>query len=254
MKSVVAIVSLSMVMFCADAAAASTAATNATKATPSARAQAMLKRMNFTEKIDLLHGWQTDYVGHTPANTRLGIPPLVLNDGPQGFRVGNKPGVQGTSTQWPSGLTAAATWDRDALKKWGTSMGLEFRNKGANVQLGPGVCVARIPNCGRNFEYLSGEDPFLGNQLIQPAVQGIQSQGVIANAKHYIDNSQETDRTTVSEVIDERTRFELYEPPFAGAVDGGVLSPSRFRRTLFHRLSALHCTPTSSYGPGPHSC
>ena len=58
------------------------------------------------------------------------------------------------------------------------------------VQLGPGVCVARIPRNGRNFEYLSGEDPFLGYALVQPAVVGIQSQGVIANVKHYVNNNQ----------------------------------------------------------------
>ena len=47
---------------------------------------------------------------------------------------------------------------------------------GSNVQLGPGVCLARVPVNGRNFEYLSGEDPFLGYVLVQPTVRGIQSQ------------------------------------------------------------------------------
>ena len=56
----------------------------------------------------------------------------------------------------------------------------------ANVQLGPGLCVARVPRNGRNFEYLSGEDPFLGYTLVQPVIKGIQGQGVIANAKHYM--------------------------------------------------------------------
>lgn len=58
------------------------------------------------------------------------------------------------------------------------------------MQLGPGVCVARVPMNGRNFEYLSGEDPFLGYTLVQPVIQGIQSQGVIANVKHFIGNNQ----------------------------------------------------------------
>ena len=71
----------------------------------------------------------------------------------------------------------------DAMAKWGEAMGGEFFGKGANVQLGPGVCVARVPKCGRNFEYLSGEDPYLGYELVQPVVQGIQSRGVIANGE-----------------------------------------------------------------------
>jgi beta-glucosidase len=65
--------------------------------------------------------------------------------------------------------------------------------------------VNRVPTGGRNFEYLSGEDPYLGYILSQEAVKGIQDQKVIANAKHFVDNSQETDRRTISEEIDERT-------------------------------------------------
>ncbi len=65
-------------------------------------------------------------------------------------------------------------------------MGEEFAGKGANVQFGPGANVARIANGGRSFEYLSGEDPYLGYVLVQPVVRGIQSQGVIANVKHYV--------------------------------------------------------------------
>ena len=61
------------------------------------------------------------------------------------------------------------------------------------MQLGPGLCVARVPRNGRNFEYLSGEDPFLGYTLVQDVVTGIQDKGVIANAKHYVNNNQETD-------------------------------------------------------------
>eukprot|EP01046_Picozoa_sp_COSAG06_P001132 COSAG06_NODE_34_length_31045_cov_28.806469_17_plen_311_part_00 len=86
-------------------------------------------------------------------------------------------GRAGTSTAFPSGLAMAATWDRDLMRKWGAAMGTEFRGKGANVQLGPGICLARVPNNGRNFEYASGEDPFLGYTMIQPAVAGIQGAG-----------------------------------------------------------------------------
>lgn len=101
-------------------------------------------------------------------------------------------------------------------------MGTEFYNKGADVQLGPGVNVARVPVNGRNFEYLSGEDPYLGYVLVQGAVNGIQDQGVMANAKHYVDNSQELERFTVSEHIDERTQHEIYYPPFEGTIEAGV--------------------------------
>ena len=80
----------------------------------------------------MLHGGkqpgQAGYVGNTPPIERLGIPPLNLNDGPQGFRSGG-------TTCWPSGLTVATTWDMQAMRDWGEAMGGEFFGKGANVQL-----------------------------------------------------------------------------------------------------------------------
>ena len=142
-----------------------------------------------------------------------------MNDGPQGFRDNEHPG---STTAWPCSLAIAATFDAEAAREWGAAMGAEFHGKGANVQLGPGMCLARIPRNGRNFEYLSGEDPHLGAVLVPPVVRGIQAQGVIANAKHWVNNNQESARTSVSEVVDERTQFELYYPPFEAAVEAGV--------------------------------
>lgn len=101
-------------------------------------------------------------------------------------------------------------------------MGEEFFAKGAAVQLGPGMNVARVPYGGRNFEYISGEDPIVGRELVGEAVKGIQSAGVMATAKHFADNSQETNRYSVSENLDERTQYEMYYPPFQAAVDAGV--------------------------------
>ena len=75
---------------------------------------------------------------------------------------------------------------------------------------------------GRNFEYISGEDPYLGWAMVQPLVAGIQSNNVVANAKHWVMNNQESNRHGDTAVVDERTRFELYYPPFAGAVQAGV--------------------------------
>ena len=191
-----------------------------TQLSASARAQLLLSAMNQTEKDSLLFGVPGNYTGNTLPNLRLGVPPLNMNDGPQGFRAN----VDGTSTQFPCGLAIAATFSPQVAFLWGATMGQEFVGKGANVQLGPGLNLERVPNDGRNFEYLSGEDPALGYALAFATVQGIQSAGVMANAKHYINNNQETNRTLVSANLDERTRMELYAQPFWGAVDGGVLS------------------------------
>ena len=124
---------------------------------PRVRAQKLLEVMNFTEKTLMLHGKDSEndamgfYIGLVEtASERLGMPWLRLNDGPQGFNeYGKHPG---TATQWPSGLTIGATFDREMARLWGTSMGEEFSGKGANIQLGPGLCIARLPKDGRNFE------------------------------------------------------------------------------------------------------
>jgi beta-glucosidase len=121
-------------------------------------------------------------------------------------------------------MTIAASWDVDIASRWAIAMAEEFAGKGANMALGPGIGIARVPTAGRNFEYLCGEDPILGAKLVQPVVKGFQENGIMANAKHYINNEIETERMEVSANVDERTRFELYYPPFQAAVEAGVLS------------------------------
>ena len=206
----------------------------ASAATESPRVAGLVSNMTDDEKFSMLHGHQICgqlglkcYTGKVAGIPRLGIPDINMNDGPQGFR---DPSFKGSTTCWPSGLAVAATWDPDAASAWGTAIGKEFRGKGANVALGPGLNVARFPRGGRNFEYLSGEDPTLGATLAAAAVSGIQSNGVIANAKHFIFNNQEHDRGSTppyetsgySAVVDERTKWEIYMPPFAATVKAGV--------------------------------
>ena len=184
---------------------------------PATRAQKLVANMDLEAKLNLFHGSCKGYTGNVCGNNEYGIPTIKMEDGPQGFR-----GIDGTSTAWPSGLTIGATFDEVAAQTWGSTMGVEFYNKGANVQLGPGLCLARVPRNGRNFEYISGEDPYLGYTMVGPVIRGIQSSGVIANAKHWVNNNQETNRHGVVEDVDERTQFEMYYPPFQGAVDNGV--------------------------------
>jgi beta-glucosidase len=192
---------------------------------PRVRATALLREMSLEEKVAMLHGPASgsccecdekegplcNYTGNIAPNSRLGIPQIKMNDGPQGFRDNKHPG---TSTSWPSAMTVAASWDEELALAYGAAMGKEFAGKGANVQLGPGVCVARVPQNGRNFEYISGEDPFLGYTLVQPLVRGIQSQGVIANAKHYALNNQETNRSLPALLVSSfQTELPTYISP-----------------------------------------
>ena len=180
----------------------------------------LVSNMTDVEKFTMLGGFIDIYAGNIRGVPRLDIPDILMSDGPQGFRGG----ILGSSTQWPCTLNIASSWDRDFALHFGSAMGQEFRDKGANVQLGPGICIARVPRNGRNFEYISGEDPYLGSVLVKPIIKGIQSQGVMANAKHWVNNNQEINRMSVSVSVTERTQWEIYYPPFQAAVEAGVLS------------------------------
>ena len=185
---------------------------------PDAAAKQLLGAMTLDEKITMLHGtepgWFTYYFtsGHVPANPRLCIPDLVLNDASNG--VGSP---QLRVTAYPVGIAQAASWDGDLQREFGRALGNEAWHKGVNVQLAPGVNIARVPMNGRNFEY-AGEDPYLAGHTAAAVIQGIQSQHVVATIKHYALNNQETDRMTDSSDADERTMEEIYLPAFEAAV------------------------------------
>jgi len=119
-------------------------------------------------------------------------------------------------------LAIASTWDEALTAEVAAAIGREFRGKGANMLLGPGINVNRVARGGRNFEYLSGEDPYLGARLARRYVEAVQGEGVIAVAKHFAFNEQETNRLTESSEVDVRTAWELYYPPFEAAVQAGV--------------------------------
>lgn len=184
---------------------------------PEQRAGLLLGAMTLDEKIAMVHGDSPHgYVGRVPENTRLGIPALILQDGPAGAAGGLT-----SVTAFPDPITVAASWDIDLMQRYGAAMAEEERDKGVNVQLGPMMNMDRVPLAGRNFEGY-GEDPYLAGQMAAATVRGIQSRGVIATAKHYINNDQEFQRTTISAEIDSRTLHELYLPPFTAAVKAGV--------------------------------
>ena len=190
-----------------------------TSLSPEQRARLLLAAMTLDEKAAMVYGSNIGgggYVGHVPGIPRLGIPALNLQDGPAGVAGGAL-----SVTAFPSPLTVAASWDTTLMEQYGVAMAEEERAKGANVQLGPMMNIDRVPVAGRNFEGY-GEDPYLSAQMAAATVRGIQSTGVIATAKHFIDNEQEVQRTAISSEIDIRTQHEIYLPPFKASVQAGV--------------------------------
>lgn len=172
------------------------------------RVASILSQMALEEKIDYLGGINDYYLRAIP---RLGLPELRTSDGPLGIR------NYGASTAYPAGIALAATWDPELASRVGSSLGKDARARGVHFFLGPGMNIYRAPMCGRNFEYF-GEDPYLASRMAVAVIKGVQGQGVIATAKHFVGNNQEFDRYNISSDIDERTLREIYLPAFEASV------------------------------------
>jgi beta-glucosidase len=180
--------------------------------------QSILSQMTLEEKAALCTGassWTT-----TPVD-RLGIPEMVVSDGPHGVRRVTDLHSLGAkslpATCFPTASSLASTWDVNLLRQMGAALAEEAIALNVDVLLGPGNNMKRSPLGGRNFEYFS-EDPYLAGELAASLINGIQEKGVGTSLKHYAANNQEFERFSISAEVDERTLREIYLPAFEKAV------------------------------------
>ena len=176
----------------------------------------LISQMTLEEKCGLLSG--LDF-WHTKPVERLGVPAVMVSDGPHGLRKqdegGDHLGMNDSiaAVCMPAACATAASFDRELIRRSGEAIGKSAQHEGVSVVLGPAVNIKRSPLCGRNFEYFS-EDPYLTGQMASAFIQGVQSQNVGTSIKHFAANSQEHRRMSSSSNADQRTLREIYFPGF----------------------------------------
>lgn len=185
----------------------------------------ILAGLGVEEKISLLVGAGFSRIvpgaaGETRSIARLGIPGIVLCDGPAGVRI--HPLRLGDArkyyvTSFPNEILLASSWNLDLVRSVGKAIGEEARFFGVDVMLAPGLNMHRLPIGGRVFEYFS-EDPLLSGEMASAYVEGVQSTGVGATLKHFVAHEQEANRLLINVVVSERALREIYLKPFEIAV------------------------------------
>lgn len=201
----------------------------------------LISKMTLEEKAGMCSG--LDY-WHTKPISRLGIPSIMLSDGPHGLR--RHPGETQTKDKttplpaicFPLACLSACSWDRELIYEMGNAIGEEALDQNVAVVLGPGVNIKRSPLCGRNFEYFS-EDPYLSGEIGSAWINGVQSNNVGTSVKHFAANNQESFRMTSDSVIDERTLREIYLNAFEKTVKQ---SHPWTIMSAYNKLNGEYCT------------
>jgi beta-glucosidase len=188
---------------------------------------ALVATMTLPEKIGMVHGSPdttcattlpegcVGQAGWIPGVVRVGVPPLRMTDGPAGVRLAH------VETALPAPVGLAATFDTATARDYGRTVGAAGRATGQDVWLGPMINQVTYPTAGRNFETL-GEDPYLAGELSAQEVKGVQSEGMVAELKHYIENDFENGRGSTNVTIDDQTLHETELLAFQAGVNAGA--------------------------------
>lgn len=183
----------------------------------------IISQMTLEEKAGMCSG---EDFWHLKSVERLGIPAVMVSDGPHGLRkqdqeadhLGQNESIKAVC--FPTACATACSFDRELLQTLGETLGEECQAQDVSVILGPAVNIKRSPLCGRNFEYFS-EDPYLASEMAAAHIKGVQSKNIGTSIKHFAANNQEYRRMSCSSEMDERTFREIYLGAFETAIKEG---------------------------------
>ena len=183
----------------------------------------IISQMTLEEKSGMCSG---EDFWHFKSVERLGIPAVMVSDGPHGLRkqdqeadhLGQNESIKAVC--FPTACATACSFDRELLQTLGETLGEECQAQDVSVILGPAVNIKRSPLCGRNFEYFS-EDPYLASEMAAAHIKGVQSKNIGTSIKHFAANNQEYRRMSCSSEMDERTFREIYLGAFETAIKEG---------------------------------
>ncbi|PKM69818.1 MAG: glycosyl hydrolase [Firmicutes bacterium HGW-Firmicutes-19] len=207
------------------------------------------EKMDFTSILGQMTNEEKAQLGsgadfwHTQSNTRLGIPSIMMTDGPHGLRKqkeqGDHIGINQSypATCFPTAATTANSWDKELIGWMGEALAKECHSQHVSVLLGPGINIKRSPLCGRNFEYFS-EDPFLTGELASSLVSSIERNGIGTSLKHFAANSQEYNRMISDSIVDMRALHEIYLSTFEKVVKQA--KPATIM-AAYNKLNGVYC-------------
>lgn len=172
-------------------------------------AEDILQALSLKEKLALING--AAFLNMAPLR-RFGLRGLRMADASMGLRDNFV-----AATAYPASIALSAGFNRKLSERYGDSIGREFSANGVDILLGPGVNHYRVPQCGRNFEYL-GEDPYLASEMVVPYIKAVQESGVSATVKHFVANNSDYHRKASNSIVSRRALEEIYFPPFKAAI------------------------------------
>lgn len=195
--------------------------------------------MTLEEKASLLSGKDN---WHTKAVDRVGVPSIMMTDGPHGVRKMNE-GEYGINSKikttcFPTASCAACSFDTELANKMAKAIALEAKANNVAVVLGPGANIKRSPLCGRNFEYYS-EDPCLSGNMAGNFILGMNEENVGCSLKHFAANNQEYRRFIESNNIDMRALMDIYLKSFKIAMD--ISKPATIM-CAYNKINEVYCS------------